>query len=459
MYWNIDEEDKDIIAAIDENSSISFGEAKESAIELEKKIHGRSLILILSENSVGSYLGYFCFTELQYAVLVLETGIKEEYCKEIIEKYKPSYLWAKEDWGKKLELDSLYMKYGFYLYRTKYESYDMNEDVGVILSTSGSTGSVKCVQLGYKGIKEHTKALADAIGFQRTDSAITTMPMAFVYGLSFVNIHIYKRTTLLLTTRGIMDKEFWIFFHQYKPTCISGLTIHYEMLSMMKFFEHDCEHMRIFTQGGDKFASKVKEKVKKYCDEFNKNCYVLYGQTETSGTCGCLELREDREINCIGKAISSGKFLLKNTEESIDMIGELVYAGNCAMLSYITSSNDLKKSIVNDRTVDTGDIVRKDKDGYFYILGRKKRIIKLFGKRTNLDDIENYIMFHYVIEECACLGEDEQLKVFVVWKSKNDESLQKDLSKFLQIKESMIQIQSIKKLPRNESGKILYSKL
>lgn len=146
------------------------------------------------------------------------------------------------------------------------------------MSTSGSTGDVKCVRLGYAGIKAHACALTGEIGFGKSDSAITTMPLAFVYTLSFVNFHIMQGATIVMTNRSILEKEFWDLFSTYQPTCISGLNLHYEMLDRIKFFDKECSHIKIFTQGGDIFSLEMRKKVNEYCRRYEKNVLFFMGR-------------------------------------------------------------------------------------------------------------------------------------------------------------------------------------
>lgn len=456
MFWKMKDIDEKRVAAIDNTDLITYGDVKRHIEEIQSITAERNVVLILSDNSVGSYLGYICFLYMNCAVILLENTVKEEFCKAMIEKYRPKFVWAQEKWRKLLDFPDLYKKYGFYLLRTGHETYTLNEKVGVILSTSGSTGNVKCVQLGYEGIQEHAKALGEVLEFTENDSIITTMPMAFVYTLSFINICISKGATVLLTNSNIMERDFWSLFHKYHPTCISGLTVHYEMLSVMKLFEKNCQHLRILTQGGDVFGEKMRVKVTEYCRKYHKKGYILYGQTETSGTCGALSFFEDKETNCIGKAISSGSFEIENIECGQ---GELIYNGKCAMLGYATGDLDLTELPNVYGRVETGDIVRRDTDGCYYIVGRKKRFIKLYGKRVNLDDIENYVKKQFGVQECVCVGEKEKVWVILTEQQHSDAVLKEGIKNFLGISDTMIRIEYVDSMIKNESGKISYFKL
>ncbi len=459
FFWEPDETDRKKLAAVDEIYAITFGEAFEEAESIKQVVNGRCVILMLSENSVGSFLGYLAFIAAGCVVIVLESSVKNSFCQDMLKKYKPQYIWAGEMWKERLGMQSVYSKYDYYLLKTSYRAYALNDETGVILSTSGSTGNVKCVQLGYKRMKIHAYALADTIGFTKNDSEITTMPMAFVYTLTFINIHILKGATIIMSDRNIMERQFWELFHKYQPTCISGLTLHYEMLDLMKFFGTDCTHLKIFTQGGDVFSMEMRKKIKMYCNQYGKRCYVLYGQTETGGTCGALLLDEDRGKNCIGKPICSGEFELSDTDDAGR--GELIYNGKCAMLGYVTDAGGLSKESVNKGAVLTGDIALRDADGFYYIVGRKKRIIKLYGRRTNLDDVESYIRTYSGIQECACVKGKEKIWIVLDKKLKREEEedMKEKTRDFLGISDIMLGVIHVDSLIRNETGKIMYAKL
>ena len=81
--------------------------------------------------------------------------------------------------------------------------------------------------------------------------------------------------------------------------------------------------------------------------------------------------------------------------------------------------DDLQKEDENNGTLITGDLAKRDSDNFYYIVGRKKRFIKLFGNRVNLDETERILK--NVISECACTGIDDNLIIYVTDNSKESE--------------------------------------
>ena len=103
--------------------------------------------------------------------------------------------------------------------------------------------------------------------------------------------------------------------------------------------------------------------------------------------------------------------------------GELIFKGSNVSLGYAKNINDLKKGDQNNKLLYTGDIAYRDNDDYYYIVGRKKRFIKLYGIRLNLDDIEKLLANHKVIAHCF----SENDKLFIKTKSKMSEMIIKKI--------------------------------
>ena len=78
--------------------------------------------------------------------------------------------------------------------------------------------------------------------------------------------------------------------------------------------------------------------------------------------------------------------------EKENEIGELYYSGKNVCLGYAENIDDLSKADENKGILKTGDIAKKDKDNFYYILGRNDRFVKIFGTRVNLDELENNIL-------------------------------------------------------------------
>ena len=97
-------------------------------------------------------------------------------------------------------------------------------------------------------------------------------------------------------------------------------------------------------------------------------------------------------------------------------------------------------------------MARRDADGFYYIVGRKKRFLKLFGNRINLEELEHLI--HDTGFTCACAGEDDHLRIFTT-DTENHARIKDFVAGRTGIHPSAFRVIHIESIPRNEAGKIL----
>ena len=125
-------------------------------------------------------------------------------------------------------------------------------------------------------------------------------------------------------------------------------------------------------------------------------------------------------------------------------------------MGYAENGDDLILDDVNKGRLSTGDFAKKDENNYYYILGRKNRFIKLFGNRVNLDETER--LLKVLLPDCACIGADDKMVIYINERNRLDE-IKKYVSTKIGINHSAFIVKEIDEIPKNSSGKTLYSKL
>ena len=164
----------------------------------------------------------------------------------------------------------------------------------------------------------------------------------------------------------------------------------------------------------------------------------------------------------MGIAIPGGKFSLidENGEEitTPETVGELVYEGDNVTLGYAQCGEDLKKGDERGGRLVTGDMAKFDKDGFFYIAGRKKRFLKIYGNRVNLDETERLIKSNFKDIDCACTGIDDKMDIFIT-NPLYKEIVLKFISAKTGINHNAFTVNIISEIPKNEAGKTLYKEL
>lgn len=424
----------------------------------------RRLVFCLLGNDIYGLTGYLALLAAGAVPLMLSSNINVDQFKSLLHLYKPSYVWMPNDRIKELIHSELMLEYRSYsLFNNLSENYSIDNEVALLMSTSGSTGSPKYVKQSYKNIVSNAESIAEYLQLDSEEIPITTLPPNYTYGLSIIHSHILRGSTIAVTSKTFFDKTFWDFFRDVKATSFGGVPYHYEILKKLKFTKMNLPSLRTLTQAGGRMDPELTKEFANYCMANNKQFFTMYGQTEATARMSYLLVSDSIEkAGSIGKPISNGSFILENSDgEIVDWEGEpgeLIYLGPNVSLGYAENWSDLSNGDELNGILRTGDVAMRDLDGFYYIVGRKKRFIKIFGNRINLQDIEDYLlsMGHKV----ACTGLDDRLEIYTTdADSPCAINLKKLISSRIQMPLSSIVIMKISSIPLNESGKIQYADL
>ena len=174
--------------------------------------------------------------------------------------------------------------------------------------------------------------------------------------------------------------------------------------------------LRTMTQAGGRLDAKHLQFFAELAQQKKVRFFVMYGQTEASPRISyvpCEKLL--KKIDSIGIPVPGGKIVLKDEGKEIESAyttGELVYQGPNVMMGYAETRDDLANGDELQGVLYTGDLAYRDADHYFYISGRLKRVIKIFGLRINLDEVEAMLEKQFV-QPAACFGEEDLLSIVV----------------------------------------------
>ena len=129
-------------------------------------------------------------------------------------------------------------------------------------------------------------------------------------------------------------------------------------------------------------------------------------------------------------------------------------------LGYACKKEDLAKGDERHGCLATGDIAKRDRDGFYYITGRKKRFLKILGNRVNLDETEQILKAHFPGNGIACTGKDDCMDIFAAGcPAEMKETISSFLSQKTSLNPSVFRVHLIEEIPKNNAGKILYSEL
>ena len=163
----------------------------------------------------------------------------------------------------------------------------------------------------------------------------------------------------------------------------------------------------------------------------------------------------------MGIPIPGGKFHLLDAEgneiTAPRTTGELIYEGKNVALGYAECGDDLIKGDEWHGRLKTGDMAQFDEDGYYYIVGRKKRFLKIYGNRVNLDEVDRMIKGAFEIE-VASAGTDDHLYIFVA-DGRKAEEIKDFIAAKTKLNPAAFMVIVIDEIPKNDSGKPLYREL
>lgn len=446
----------------DKGEQLTYDELDNQAAKFADAVKDKGLLICLCENRVGSLVGFVGCLEHHIPIVLLDGGKDPGSIKNLVEIYQPEYLWLLEDRLGDYEGERVYEYANYVLLRIHYvneiEKPEINPELALCLTTSGSTGSPKFVRLSAKNIKANAESIAEYLEIDENERPVTVLPSYYSYGVSVINSHLIKGATILMTEGTIAQREFWNFMKEQKATSIAGVPYTYEMLKMLRFMRMDLPYLKTMTQAGGKLNKDIAKQYIEFAQEKGKRFFVMYGQTEATARMSYLPLEHALDkYASIGVAIPGGKFSLMgvngNVIEEADVDGELIYEGPNVSLGYAECRADLAKGDENHGVLHTGDVARRDADGYYYITGRMKRFVKVWGNRCNLDATEQIVKS--ITTNCACVGVDDKITIFVT-----EPDLEDAIVKFLVEKTGFnnraFAVKVIDAIPVKSSGKLDY---
>lgn len=455
----------DDVALITENKKISYRKLNEISNKIGDAVKRRCLIFLLATNSADSIAGYIGFLNKKIVPVMIDAELNIESLKNLVKIYRPDYLFLPKTLRENfVDCEEILSTENYFLLSTGDRNfYKLNDELALLMTTSGSTGSPKFVRQSYKNILSNTKSIIEYLQIDKNERAITNLPMSYVYGLSIINTHIFAGASIVVTDKTLFQKEFWQMMKNFEVTNFNGVPYTFEMLMRLRFFRMDLPALKKITQAGGKLDAELHLKFAEYVAQNDKKFFVMYGAAEATARMGYLPAEKSLEkVGSMGIAIPGGKFeLIDNDNKIITMpetVGELIYYGENVSLGYAECGEDLIKADERNNRLETGDLAKFDSEGFYTIVGRKKRFLKMFGKRVNLQEVEHILRQKFNLEEIACTGVDDKMKIFITEENLADEII-KYLGEKLNLNRSAFKVEVIEEIPKNSAGKVIYAKL
>lgn len=464
MILNLDKWQHEAVAAIDaQGSQLTYGGLRDFAVQAGMLMPARSLFFLLVENNVGGIawtIGNICAGNVP---LILNAHLDEGLYKSLFELYQPPFVCMPEAMAERFDYEVVLTCFGYTLMKTGCEACPLHEDLSHLLPTSGSTGSPKLVRHQYANIEAAALNISTFFELTEKDRPLMVLPLYYTMGLSMVFSHLYVGATILITNQSMTDRNFWRFMKEEHATSFTGVPYSYEILNLMRFFRMDLPDLTLLTQGGGRMTKELNLKFAEFCRDNGKRWIATYGQSECTARMAWLPAKWAVEkVGSIGIAVPNAELSLIDMDgqpiTTPHTEGEMCYRGKNVTMGYARKRDDLLLGDERHGFIRTGDLAYFDEDGCYYIAGRMGRFLKLFGMRVGLDECERIVKGAFPGLECACVGTDEKMLVYLTDESKK-EQVKEELVNRLKLVATSFEVRIIPAIPKNEAGKTLYAQL
>ena len=407
----------------------------------------KRLVAIVAEPTEHSIIPYLAALHGNHAVALLPP-CKAAALDDFIADFDPDIVFRRFDGRWRCQVRAGVPKGG------------LHGDLALMLGTSGSTGKSQYVRLSASAVEANAKSIRNYLDLTHADRAALILPFHYSYGLSILNSHLIAGASIYFPQYGASDAGFVEELCAAACTNIGGVPYSYEQMEQAGFRERELPELRFMTVAGGRLSDGLAETFRAHLAQRNMHFFMMYGQTEATARIAYVPPAQlAGNIGSIGIAIPGGSLWLADEDghpiHRDGEVGELIYSGPNVMMGYASSRDDLSKGseIVDLRT---GDMARRDSQGFYSVVGRRKRMSKIAGLRVSHEAIE--AAFDQAGITAAVMGDDERLLALVISTQKDDEVF-KVMMAASGLPRLYLEISRGTSLPRLASGKVDYSAL
>jgi long-chain acyl-CoA synthetase len=346
-------------------------------------------------------------------------------------------------------------------------------DTAVILYTSGTTGQPKGAELSHSNMVMNAltcNRLFDSVASRR-DTHLMVLPLFHSFGQTVnMNAGFSSAATLVLLPRFAADQALAL-MQKESITFFAGVpTMYWGLLSAVNEgvdVERIARNLRRAVSGGSALPVEI---LKQFKEKFGVQILEGYGLSETSPVATFSDPDRDPRPGSIGVPIWGVDVKLVDSEwktvEAVDEVGEIAIRGHNIMKGYYNRP-EATAEVMNDGWFRTGDLARRDGDGFYYIIDRAKDMIIRGGFNVYPREIEEVLITHPAVSLAAVLGvpdkiHGEETKAYVILKkgatATSEELIEWSKSQMAAYKYPRI-IEVASSLPMTTTGKILKREL
>lgn len=447
---------------------LSFRDVRVRAHKLAAALgEDKQALFLLARNDIFSVLTYYGAIDRGHAVALLDAGIDDAVLGELVEAYEPTWIAGPEGTGARvggrgIGVDAAIGVEHGELVRTAFGGPPrVHPDLSLLLSTSGTTGSRKFVRLSTRSVEANAASIAARLELTATERPITSLPLHYSFGLSVLNSHWRCGAAVVLTDVGVLRRSLWATFEAERCTSLAGVPYTYQMLERVGFREMDLPTLRSLQQAGGALDRRLTLVYGEHMARRGGRLFVMYGQTEATARIATVAPERLMEkLGSAGTALPGGRLWIEGDDgrqADAGATGEVVYEGPNVMMGYASGVDDLAAGDELGGVLRTGDLGYLDQDGYLFLVGRSKRIGKVFGLRVNLDEVEAMVREQ---GPAAVVGGADTVWAFCAFGTEASlERLASTIAGRLRIHGSGLRFRRVDAIPTTSSGKVDYERV
>ncbi len=339
------------------------------------------------------------------------------------------------------------------------------DDDAVFLYTSGTTGTPKAAVLSHMNFISDVESSKEHISITKDDSFLLVLPMFHSFCMTvnvFIPIYSGSSIVMLESIRPLENVLKAIMLH--RPTIFAGVPQIYSVLVNKPLPPNVIDNlpMRLCISGSAPLAEKT---LKSFEDKFKIPLVEGYGLSEAAPVVSLNPLKGPRKVNSIGLPLPGidVKILDDDGNELPESeVGEIAVQGGNVMKRYHNRPEDTSAAL-KDGWLHTGDIGMVDKDGYIFIVDRKKELIISKGMKIYPREIEGILYSHPKVQDAAVIGRQDERKdespVAYVTLRENEDATSREIIEYLKPRLAPYKIPReiifVDEFPRTATGKIL----
>ncbi|WP_411032832.1 class I adenylate-forming enzyme family protein [Shinella sp. BYT-45] len=282
------------------------------------------------------------------------------------------------------------------------------DSTAFIAYTSGSTGRPKGALLSHRAHSWVARTISQDRDFSPADTMIVAAPLYHKHAMNSIKCVLYGGSTVVLL-RKFDAKTYVSAINRYRPTIVSGVpTIFAMILQQRELLEgNDYSFVRLATMGGAPASDQLIDSVAELFP--NAKINLIFGITETSAALfGNHPQGLARPRHSVGYPVAGNEFRLVGGES--DAFGTLLVRSPGLMSGYLNNPEETAKRIDADGWYNTGDILRRDEQGWYYFVGRSDDMFTSSGHNIYPAEVELVLERHADIEQAVVVPAPHEIK-------------------------------------------------